>query len=129
MSDGELEFENIYHTFRPKIRRYLTRLVGEDEAEDLAQEVFVKVNQGLQTFRGEAQVSTWLYRIATNAALDRLRSPSFQQITQNGISSTPVENVDAEIVDRNAWTGEKVPVPEQQIVRKEMNECILGFME
>src|SRR5574341_2556373 len=129
MDDSELDFQKIYDAFQPKILRYLARWVGEDEAEDLTQEVFVKVGLALENFRGESKLSTWLYRIATNAALDRLRSPSFQQITQNGISSTPVENVDAEIVDRNAWTGEKVPVPEQQIVRKEMNECILGFME
>ncbi len=129
MDDSELDFQKIYDAFQPKILRYLARWVGEDEAEDLTQEVFVKVGQALENFRGESKLSTWLYRIATNAALDRLRSPSFQRITQNGISNIPVEHVEAEIADRNAWTGEKVPVPEQQIVRKEMNECILGFME
>jgi len=44
MDDGEFEFQKIYDTFQPKILRYLKNLTGEDEAEDLIQEVFVKVS-------------------------------------------------------------------------------------
>ena len=51
MSDDELEFQKIHEAFRPKIHRYLTHLVGEHEAEDLTQEVFVKVSRALETFR------------------------------------------------------------------------------
>jgi len=128
MEDDELEFPEIYDAFQPKIHRYLKHLVGEDEAEDLTQEVFVKVSQALENFRGDSKLSTWLYRIATNAARDRLRSPSFQRIVQEGLSNVATENVDTEIEDRNAWTGEKVPLAEQQVFRKEMNECIRGYI-
>src|SRR4030066_2023807 len=65
--------------YRPAIVRYLSRIVGRLEAEDLAQEVFVKVGRGLPGFRGESRISTWIYRIATNAALDRLPPPPFRQ--------------------------------------------------
>ncbi|OGO26741.1 MAG: hypothetical protein A2Z16_06510 [Chloroflexi bacterium RBG_16_54_18] len=68
MSSEEIEFEQIYADFRPKIHRFLIRMVGEYGAEDLTQEVFVRVNQALPTFRGESKLSTWIYRIATNAA-------------------------------------------------------------
>jgi len=47
MNDGGLEFQKIYQTYRPRILRYLVRLVGEHEAEVLTQEEFIKVNQGL----------------------------------------------------------------------------------
>lgn len=129
MTDGDLEFEKIHHTFRPKILRYLTRLVGEGEAEDLAQEVFVKVNQGLQTLRGKAQVSTWIYRIATNAALDRLRSPSLQRTPRKGhrVVSVPEEEITRQ--DKDAWTGERPPSVETSLIREEMNECIRNFVE
>ena len=101
-----------------------TRLVGEAEAEDLTQEVLIKVSDALPNFRGESQLSTWIYRIATNAALDRLRSPSYKRIVQNCSASA-----EAEMEDRNAWTGEKTPLVEPQIFRKEMNECIQGFIQ
>ncbi len=71
--------QTLYDEFQPKIRRYLSRLVGTTKADDLTQEVFVKVTQALTAFRGESTLSTWIYRIATNTALDRLRSPAFQR--------------------------------------------------
>jgi len=74
-----LDFQQVYDTYQPRILRYLTRLLGPQEAEDLAQEVFLRAHQSLDSFRGEAQISTWLYRIASNAAIDRLRSASFRQ--------------------------------------------------
>ena len=60
MNDSELEFQKIYDAYQPRLLRYLVRLIGEHDAEDLTQEVFVKVNQALKTFRGESQLSTWL---------------------------------------------------------------------
>jgi RNA polymerase sigma-70 factor (ECF subfamily) len=129
MDDSELDFQKTYDAFQPKILRYLKPLVGEDEAEDLTQEVFVKVHQALENFRGESKLSTWLYRIATNAALDRLRSPSFQRVVQHGLSDDSIEKDEAEIEDRSIWTGEKTPLIEQQFVRKEMNECVRGYIE
>ena len=115
---------------RPFDQRYaITRcMVDEYEAEDLTQEVFMRVSQALKTFRGESELSTWIYRIATNAALDRLRSPSFQRTVQNCPSNPFIMDGESEIDDRNAWTGEKAPLVEGQIYRNEMNECILDFI-
>lgn len=102
--------------FQPKIRRYLIRLVGEAEADDLAQEVFVKVNSALAEFREEASLSTWIYRIATNAALDKRRSPAFHR-------SEP------EIEEDDSGIGGKLPSAEQQIVRKQMDECLQEYID
>ena len=44
---GQHDFQAIYDEFQPKVHRYLARLVGATEAEDLTQEVFVNVSQGL----------------------------------------------------------------------------------
>src|SRR3990172_11556723 len=129
MEDDELEFQEIYDAFQPKIHRYLKFWVGEDEAEDLTQEVFVKVHQALENFRGESKLSTWLYRIATNAALDRLRSPSFQRIAQERLSDDSIEKGEEDVDARDVWTGEKKPLVEQQIIREEMNDCIRGYVE
>ncbi len=127
-SGGVIDFQKIHADFRPKLLRYLTRLVGEQEAEDLTQEVFVKISQALHTFRGESQLSTWVYRIATNAAVDRMRAPSFKRIDRNGVpDGSDVGEV--EIVDKDLWTGEEAPSLEQQVCRKERYECYQGFIQ
>jgi len=76
MNACKIEFQEIYADFQPKILRYMARMIGEGEAEDITQEVFIKLSHTLKTFRGESSLSTWIYRIATNTALDRLRSPT-----------------------------------------------------
>jgi RNA polymerase sigma-70 factor (ECF subfamily) len=129
MGDSDLEFQKIYAAYQPKIRRYLAYLVGEDEAEDLTQEVFVKVNRAIKTFRGESRLSTWLYRIATNTGIDRIRSSPFKRITHEGLLTVSLEKGEAEFDVKNVWTGEKLPSSEQELVRKQMNECIKDFIE
>lgn len=123
MDDSELEFQKIYDAYQPKILRYLTRLVGEPEAEDLTQEVFVKVSRALETFRGESQLSTWLYRIATNAAIDKMRTASFRQDAGHDL----LEDAN-EAADKDVWTGEETPSLEQLLMRKEMYECFMEYV-
>jgi RNA polymerase sigma-70 factor (ECF subfamily) len=71
-AERDARFEDLVRTHGPKVRSLVHRLVGV-EADDLVQDIFVQVYRGLPGFRGEAQVSTWLYRIATNRCLDHLR--------------------------------------------------------
>lgn len=122
---NEPEFQKIYETYKPKIFRYLTRLTNEHEAEDLAQEVFMKVSQGLKDFRGEAHLSTWIYRIATNVALDRLRSPSFQ----GSLNIVSLGEVESEIGDKDALADTKSMSQDLRLIRKEMNECIRNIIK
>ena len=120
---------SVYNAFYPKIIRYLAHVLGWRDAEDVTQEVFVKVNQALKDFKGESQVSTWIYRIATNSALDKLRSPSFRQTGRSSLSGKSIGEGETEVMDQNAWTGEKTPSVETSVIRKEMNECIRGVVE
>ena len=57
MENCSLDFEQIYREFYPLIHRCLIRCIGRKEAEDLAQEVFIKAGKSLDAFRSEAQVS------------------------------------------------------------------------
>ena len=122
MSTPEPDFPAVYTAFHPKILRYVTRLVGE--AEDVTQEVFVKVSQALGSFRGEAQLSTWIYRIATNAAIDKTRSPSFRQ----GAEQRELEDLD-EAGSADAFTGEAPASLEQLRMHQEMIECFISFLD
>lgn len=123
MITDAIEFEKVHEAFRSNIVRYLTGLVGEGEAEDLTQEVFMRVGQALKTFRGESQLSTWIYRIATNAAIDKMRNSSFRQ--DAGQSSFDDSD---EAESQNLWTGEKALSIEQQLLRKERNECFMDYL-
>lgn len=123
----DLDFQKIHAEFRQKITRYLARLVGEFEAEDLTQEVFVRVNQNLPGFRGESRLSTWIYRIATNTAIDRLRQPSFRRTAQDPSLDYP-ETDAVEVEDQDLWTGEAAPSLEQLIHHREGLDCLCGVI-
>ena len=114
-----LEFRRVHDSFRPRVLRYLTRLVGEREAEDLTQRVMLKVNDGLPGFRGDSTLSTWIYRIATNVALDKLRSPVSEQAADGEID--PDEG--------DASLGTQVQSAEATAIRGEMNACVREFID
>jgi len=67
-------FNALYQHYNGRIVTYLARMVGNDEeGRDLAQETFIKVWQALAKVHDEIHFDTWLYRIATNTAMDHLR--------------------------------------------------------
>jgi len=70
--EAQAEF---YRTYRPTVARNLYRVLGphRDDVEDVVQEVFIEVFRAIGRFRGDAKVSTWLYRVCVNVALQRLR--------------------------------------------------------
>lgn len=134
MNGDTIGFDEIHATWRKKILGFLTRMVGDQEAEDLTQEVFVKVSRALPAFRGECQLSTWIYRIATNAALDKLASFSPQReiqarLVKDSIGSDEKESDEMEIEDRDAWTGFEKPSLDSTIMREEMYECVRNRLE
>lgn len=66
-------FAELVHTHERFVYNLALRMVGnQPEAEDLAQEAFVRAWMALPNFRGQAQFRTWLYRIATNLCYNRL---------------------------------------------------------
>lgn len=64
--------EMLYHQFKRRVFGMAHRIVGANDAEEVAQEVFVRVFRGLASFRGDSQLSTWIYRLTVNAALSHL---------------------------------------------------------
>ncbi len=123
MQDEHLEFERLHDDYRARILRYLSRLVGEAEAEDLVQDVFVKVHQALPEFRGESQLSTWIYRIATNAAIDRARTVSFRQAAREGGLEQGIAAQAGSL-----WTGDPEPSLDQKVLSQERFECFAEFV-
>lgn len=126
MSDNALDFEKIYRDFRPQVTRYLARLSGNAEAEDLVQEVFTRVSGGLASFRGESSLATWIYRIASNVVSDKRRRLAVRSGVRNHIA---LEDMEDEEPDKAVWIDGKKPSTEQRLIRQEMNDCIRGIVD
>jgi len=68
--DREAACREIYESLRPRVFRVCLQLCGERTlAEDAMQNAFLAAFRGLRTFRGDAQLSTWIYRVAIREAL------------------------------------------------------------
>ena len=75
--DGDVAgYEKLVSRYQNKIMGYVGRMTNGDreEAEDITQEAFIKAYRNLDSFRGQASFSTWLYKIATNLCIDRART-------------------------------------------------------
>lgn len=71
---GDARVEALFREFAPKVFALARRFgFDADEAEDGVQEVFVKVQRRISTFRGDAALSTWLYQVAVNTLRDHRR--------------------------------------------------------
>lgn len=72
--DAKELFDRIVKEYSERIWWTARRFVNShDDADDLTQDIFMKIWTALPSFRGEAQLFTWVYRIAVNEAMDRLR--------------------------------------------------------
>jgi RNA polymerase sigma-70 factor (ECF subfamily) len=70
--DGDTRaFERLYRGHSARVHGLARRMVGHDEADELTQDVFVRVWEKLATFRGEAAFGTWIHRVAINVMLAR----------------------------------------------------------
>ncbi|HET6611397.1 MAG TPA: sigma-70 family RNA polymerase sigma factor [Kofleriaceae bacterium] len=70
--------EALYHRYKRRVFGLVVRIVGAGDAEEVAQEAFVRIFRGLPKFRGDSQLGTWIYRLSVNAALTHVkRRPRF----------------------------------------------------
>jgi RNA polymerase sigma-70 factor, ECF subfamily len=121
--NSALDFETIYQEYYSKILKYVTRLIGPFHAEDVTQEVFSKANRNLQTLKKGSKLSSWLYRIATNTAIDKTRALSFKHSENN---ESGEENISFQ--DKNTWTGENRSSTDQTLIKEEMRGCVQEFI-
>ena len=99
---GDLDaFGQLYRRHAPGVYNLVLRILGNpDDAEDVKQEVFLRAHRSLDSFRGNARFSTWIYRIATNLSLDELRKRkpvvSVDQLSSDSSWEPVSENTEAD---------------------------------
>jgi RNA polymerase sigma-70 factor (ECF subfamily) len=106
-----------YH--RPMIH-FLYRMVGNQAvAEELAQEVFLRVYRARSSYRAEARFTTWLYRIATNLAVNHARDTRHERAAQTVYLDQPDEETGT-----TPDVADDEPTAEQQLLRDERMAAI-----
>jgi RNA polymerase sigma-70 factor (ECF subfamily) len=112
--------EGVFYAYAPRVYSVARRMLNNDtDAEDVTQEVLLQVVRKLDTFRGEAGLTTWLHRVTVNAALTHRRKQKRRHEHQ----------VDAPLDVLSEWS--KAPsksalpaTPDQKLLDSEMREVI-----
>ena len=119
----EQSFELLLQRYRTPLVNFLYRMVrAREEAEDLAQEVFLRVYRARKDYVPSAKFTTWLFRIATNLALNSVRDNRHQKME---ISLDAPVTVDAEDGDEKVMdVAEKNPNIEQHLIEEARKKMI-----
>src|ERR1700680_356440 len=121
-------YEILVQRYMNRVYSVAYRVVGnKEEAEDITQEVFVKVYNGLKKFEQQASFSTWIYRIATNSALDTLDKIERRPKIHFRLFSSKNQQ-EAEQNDRTDLQASKDEMPEEMALQSELRECINGVL-
>jgi len=115
-----MNVDNLYKEYYEMIRQYLLRFVSEDEASDLVQEVFIKVSNSINDFKGNSSIKTWIYRIASNTAKDFLKSRFYKA------SKFQDEIVEDDLLEFS--NQDHFSEAEEHVILDEMNTCIRDFI-
>lgn len=121
---NRIEFSRLVDAYSGKLYRLAFKMLGnQQDAEDILQETFLKAYRHLSSFDGRSSLSTWLYRIATNEALMRLRRKNPDSVSID----EPIETQDGEqepvqIVD---WCC----LPEEELTTSEVRAYINSSVE
>jgi RNA polymerase sigma-70 factor, ECF subfamily len=119
LSGEEFLFEILVRRYQTRVVAHVSRMVGSrEDAFDLAQEIFLKVFQALDRYNPEFKFSTWLFRIAGNAAIDHLRKRRPRTVpleipdaeSRSGVSAIEHESTDLDPYGelRNVQRGEAI---------------------
>jgi RNA polymerase sigma-70 factor (ECF subfamily) len=118
LPDDTRAFEALVAQYKARVFATTYRLLGDyHEAEDAAQEVFVKVYRGIRSLEDPATLNTWIYRIATNTCFDlldkRRRAPGILPLT-------PDERQEGE----PPYADDKGRTPEEDALAWELRRCL-----
>ncbi len=119
----EQSFALLLHRYRSPLVNFLYRMVrNREQAEDLAQEVFIRVYRAREEYVPSAKFTTWLFRIATNLALNSVRDTRHQrmELSLDAPITTDAEDGDEKTLD----VADKHPDIEQHLVEEARKQMI-----
>src|SRR4051812_38562796 len=121
-ADERAAHDELYHRFRRQVAGNLYRVLGDrTDLDDLVQEVFVIAFRGLDRFRGDARLSTWLYRVCVNVALGRIRTRR-RRPTAIGVADLDAAPLDPSLVDQ-------VEQPDRALERERAKQRVYAALD
>lgn len=128
MSEDPLpDLTRIYETHYGKVWSYAARLLGRDDADDVAQEVFIKIGRSLDSLEDPSRLTPWIYAITLNTVRDAARKRSsspdrFADGRRDAAADSDADSMVSHIPDARART------PEETAARNEMIACYLDYV-
>ena len=120
-------FQQLFSAYSDKIYRLAVSILeNEDDAEDIVQEVFTRFFENLDRFEGRSKIGTWLYRVAYNASIDRLRKYRSRPVAELDISFEDEIPLPDELSD---WSESAGLVFDQQEIRQKLEDAIQSLPE
>ncbi len=117
--EGLPDFPTVFAVWHGRVRAYAVKLIGAGEADDVAQEVFLRVRRSLGNLEDPSKLGSWIYAITLNAVRDAVRKRSPRGAPPSPDSPEAL----AAIPDAAART------PEEAVLRTEMVECYLDYVK
>jgi len=117
----------IYEAYHRRVVAYAAKILGSDLAEDIAQEVFVKVGRSLDTLSDDTRLTSWIYAITINTVRDHARKHGAEAgrlvraRAEPGADDAPVDPL-SRLPDTTSRS------PEQSAIRSEMVACYLDYV-
>lgn len=117
-STREQAFETLVREFQEQLYWQIRRMVlDHDDTDDILQNVFLKAWQGLDNFRGDARLSTWLYRIANNETINFLQRQKNTTISLSTTEDGNQEQIRIQLESDPYFDGEETEIQLQQAVQ------------
>src|SRR3954471_13805167 len=108
--------------YGPRIQQLAFRyLKNWEDAEEVAQDVLLKVYRKIEAFRGDAALSSWIYRITFNTAMSRLRSSRFNRSAEVHAPDLQPDGTEAGQMEPADWTA----LADDQVMRTEMRSKLI----
>lgn len=109
------DFTQIFYTYKDRVYNQVFRMLGSpQDAEEAVQDVFLRVYKGLSEFRGDAKISSWIFRIATNVCISKWKQ-------RKGDSSS----IEDEVIQSQVMKQHYTPAPDVQFEKEENRKKIL----
>lgn len=127
-ADRNLDFDALVVKYEKKIFNVIYRFIGDyEEATDLTQETFISAFKHYERFRGEAKVFTWLYQIARNLCINKVRQRDRQRSMRVESLDQPLDSDEDDRMTRDVadWSHS----PQNLLEENELRQRILAAIE